>query len=70
MIITLLYSGKKVIKDGIAADILVEVLHNARMMGIADMEEEIKAHIISNLVDRSTFKLFKVLNLAMEHRFS
>ena len=72
MIITFLYSGK-LDKEGVALEILFEVLQNARMMQITDLEEEIKTHIISNLVGGSKLtdaaQVFNILNLGLENKF-
>ena len=72
MIITFLYSGK-LDKEEVAVEILFEVLQNARMMQITDLEEEVKTHIISNLVGGSKLtdaaQVFNILNLGLENKF-
>ena len=72
MIITFLYSGK-LDKEVVTVEILFEVLQNARMMQITDLEEEIKTHIISNLVGGSKLtdaaQVFNILNLGLENKF-
>ena len=72
IIITFLSTGK-LDKEGVAVEILFEVLQNARRMQITDLEEEIKTHIISNLVHGSKPKdaaqVFNILNLGIEHKF-
>ena len=72
MIITFLSTGK-LDKEGVTVEILFEVLQNARRMQITDLEEEIKTHIISNLVHGSKPKdaaqVFNILNLGIEHKF-
>ena len=49
LIITFLYSSKLHL-EGLAVELLFEVLDNARMMGITDLEKEIEDFIILNLV--------------------
>ena len=72
MIITFLYSGKLQM-EGLAVELLFEVLDNARMMGITDLEKEIEDFIILNLVAQSGPKeakvVFNVLNHGVEHQF-
>ena len=71
-IITFLYSGKLQM-EGVAVELLFEVLDNARMMGITDLEKEIEDFIILNLVGQSDPKeakvVFNVLNHGVEHQF-
>ena len=66
------YTGK-LDKEGVAVEILFEVLQNARMMQITDLEEEVKTHIISNLVGGSKItdaaQVFNILNLGLENKF-
>ena len=70
-IITFLYTGK-IEMDEVDVEILFEVLGNARLMGITDLEKEVKNHIILKLVQRSGYKdaalVFKVLNLATKYQ--
>ena len=70
-IITFLYTGK-IEMDDVEVEILFEVLGNAGLMGITDLEEEVKNHIILKLVQRSGYKdaalVFKVLNLATKYQ--
>ena len=70
-IITFLYTGKIEMEE-VDVDILFEVLANAGLMGITDLEEEVKNHIILKLVQRSGYKdatmVFKVLNLATKYQ--
>ena len=72
MIVTFLYTGK-LDKEEVAVEILFEVLQNARMMQITDLEEEVKTHIISNLVGGSKLtdaaQVFNILNLGLENKF-
>ena len=72
MIITFLYSGK-LDKEEVAVEVLFEVLQNARMMQITDLEEEVKTHIISHYVSGSTYKeaarVVNIINLGMENKF-
>ena len=72
IIITFLSTGK-LDTEGVAVEILFEVLQHARRMQISDLEEEIKTHIISNLVNGSKPKdaaqVFNILNLGIEHKF-
>ena len=72
MIITFLYSGK-LDKEEVAVEILIEVLQNARMMQITDLEEEVRTHIISHYVSGSTYKeaarVVNIINLGMENKF-
>ena len=72
MIITFLYSGK-LDKEEVAVEILFEVLQNARMMQITDLEEEVKTHIISHYVSGSTYKeaarVVNIINLGLENKF-
>ena len=73
MIITFLYSSKLQM-EGLAVELLFEVLDNARMMGITDLEKEIEDFVILNLVAQSGPKeakvVFNVLNHGLVHRFS
>ena len=70
-IINFLYTGK-IEMDDVEVEILFEVLGNAGLMGITDLEEEVKNHITLNLVQRSGYKdaalVFKVLNLATKYQ--
>ena len=70
-IITFLYTGK-IEMDDVEVEILFEVLGNAGLMGITDLEEEVKNHITLKLVQRSGYKdaaqVFKVLNLATKYQ--
>ena len=72
MIITFLSTGK-LDMEGVTVEILFEVLQNARRMQITDLEEEIKTHIILNLVHGSksedAAQVFNILNLGIEHKF-
>ena len=73
LIITFLYSSKLHL-EGLAVELLFEVLDNARMMGITDLEKEIEDFIILNLVAKSGPKeakvVFNVLNHGLIHQFS
>ena len=72
MIITFLYISK-LHMEGVSVELLFEVLENARMMGITDLEKEVEDFLILNLVARSGPEqarvVFNVLNLGISHQF-
>ena len=67
MIITFLYSSKLQLEE-VTVELLFEVLENARMMGITDLEKEIEDFIILNLIAQCDPKdaevVFTTLNQA------
>ena len=76
MIVTFLYSGQ-VHLEGVGVELLFEVLENARMMGITDLEKELKDFIRLNLVAQALIQgkkgkaklVFNVLNHGIAHQF-
>ena len=72
MIITFLYSSKLQLEE-VTVELLFEVLENARMMGITDLEKEIEDFIIMNLVSQCDPKdaevVFTTLNQALALQF-
>ena len=72
MIITFLYTSK-LHMEGLPVELLFEVLDNARMMGITDLEKEVENFLILNLVAKNGPEqarlVFNVLNHAIAHQF-
>ena len=71
MIITFLYSGQ-VQLEGVEVELLFEVLENARMMRITDLEKELEDFIVGDLLTQSnsdeTKMVFTVLNEGVAHQ--
>ena len=72
MIVTFLYSGQ-VQLEGVEVELLFEVLDNARMMRITDLEKELEDFIVGDLLAKSnsdeTKMVFTVLNEGVAHQF-
>ena len=76
MIITFLYTGQVQMR-GVEVEVLFEVLENARMMGVTDLEKELKDFIRLNLVAQALIQgkkgkaklVFNVLNHGITHQF-
>ena len=76
LIITFLYTGQVQMR-GVEVEVLFEVLENARMMGITDLEKELKDFIRLNLVAQALIQgkkgkaklVFNVLNHGIAHQF-
>ena len=71
MIVTFLYSGQ-VQLEGVEVELLFEVLDNARMMRITDLEKELEDFIVGDLLTQSnsdeTKMVFTVLNEGVAHQ--
>ena len=76
MIITFLYTGQVQMR-GVEVEVLFEVLENARMIGVTDLEKELKDFIRLNLVAQALIQgkkdkaklVFNVLNHGITHQF-
>ena len=70
MIITFLYTGQVQMR-GVEVEVLFEVLENARMMRITDLEKELEDFIVGDLLTQSnsdeTKMVFTVLNEGVAH---